>query len=113
MQWWDNLCEITTLCLVLASLTRHQCGVGLNEGFATFVGTMAVDKLFPEWAMWTQFVKDDWANALSLDSMRSSHPIQVEVFSADEVSEIFDAISDLLPQLHEGDRRVRHRARVV
>ena len=25
--------------------------------------------------------------------MASSHPIQVEVFSADEVSEIFDAIS--------------------
>jgi aminopeptidase N len=73
MQWWDNL--------------------WLNEGFATFVGTMAVDKLFPEWDIWTQFVKDDWANALDLDSMRSSHPIQVEVYSADEVSEIFDAIS--------------------
>ena len=36
---------------------------------------------------------DDWALALDLDSMRSSHPIQVEVHSADQVSEIFDAIS--------------------
>jgi aminopeptidase 2 len=69
MQWWDNL--------------------WLNEGFATFVGTMAVHELFPEWDMFTQFVTDDWALALDLDSMKSSHPIQVEVFSADQVSEIF------------------------
>ena len=65
----------------------------MNEGFATFIGTMAVDHLFPDWVVWTQFVKDDWAGALQLDGMASSHPIQVEVFSADEVSEIFDAIS--------------------
>lgn len=36
---------------------------------------------------------DDWAVALDLDSLRSSHPIQVDVASADQVSEIFDAIS--------------------
>ena len=34
MAWWDNL--------------------WLNEGFATFVGTMAVNELFPEWDMFTQ-----------------------------------------------------------
>jgi aminopeptidase N len=34
MAWWDNL--------------------WLNEGFATFVGTMAVHHLFPEWDMFTQ-----------------------------------------------------------
>eukprot|EP01045_Picozoa_sp_COSAG04_P040325 COSAG04_NODE_11728_length_692_cov_0.908938_2_plen_168_part_00 len=43
MQWWDNL--------------------WLNEGFATFIGTMAVDHLFPDWVVWTQFVKDDWAGS--------------------------------------------------
>lgn len=36
---------------------------------------------------------DDWAVALDLDSLRSSHPIQVDVASADQVQEIFDAIS--------------------
>jgi len=36
MAWWDNL--------------------WLNEGFATFVGTMAVHHLFPEWDMFTQVV---------------------------------------------------------
>jgi hypothetical protein len=40
-----------------------------------------------------QFVTDDWAVAMDLDSLRSSHPIQVHVASADQVSEIFDAIS--------------------
>ena len=28
----------------------------LNEGFATFVGNQAVDFLYPNWNIWTQFV---------------------------------------------------------
>lgn len=39
--------------------------------------TYAADKLFPEWGMWEQFVVDDQQAALRLDSLRSSHPIQV------------------------------------
>ena len=45
----------------------------LNEGFATFVGWMAVDNLFPEWKVWTQFVTNDYSNGLALDCLRSSH----------------------------------------
>lgn len=29
----------------------------LNEGFATWVGYLAVDKLFPDWEIWNQYVK--------------------------------------------------------
>jgi aminopeptidase 2 len=65
----------------------------LNEGFATFVGWMAVDNLFPEWKVWTQFVTNDYANGLSLDALRSSHPIEVDVKSPSEINQIFDAIS--------------------
>lgn len=65
----------------------------LNEGFATFVGWMAVDHLFPEWDIWTSFVTDEMLSALSLDALRSSHPIQVPVSSPSEISQIFDAIS--------------------
>lgn len=33
-------------------------------------------KLHPEWSMWEQFITDMQGQALKLDAMRSSHPIQ-------------------------------------
>ncbi|KAJ2783493.1 hypothetical protein GGI15_002573, partial [Coemansia interrupta] len=73
MEWWSEL--------------------WLNEGFATWVGTLAVDHLFPEYHIWTQFLVDDLQRALSLDALRSSHPIQVPVRRSADISQIFDAIS--------------------
>ncbi|KAI8843506.1 peptidase family M1-domain-containing protein [Chytriomyces cf. hyalinus JEL632] len=69
--------------------------IWLNEGFATFVGWMATDFLYPEWQVWTGYVTSVFSRALSLDGLRSSHPINVQVNSATEVMEIFDAISYL------------------
>ncbi|OZJ06731.1 hypothetical protein BZG36_00345 [Bifiguratus adelaidae] len=73
MKWWDDL--------------------WLNEGFATWVGWLAVNKIFPEWDIWTDFVSSEWARGLQLDALRSSHPIQVHVSTPEEVDQIFDAIS--------------------
>ncbi|KAJ3376746.1 Aminopeptidase 2 mitochondrial [Entophlyctis sp. JEL0112] len=73
MKWWNDL--------------------WLNEGFATFVAWFAVDHLFPEWNVWPFFINSEFSQALQLDSLRSSHPIDVEVKSAKAVDEIFDAIS--------------------
>jgi puromycin-sensitive aminopeptidase len=73
MQWWDDL--------------------WLNESFASWMGTKAVDWLFPEWQMWTQFVNMDTNRALSLDGLKNSHPIEQEVKNPAEVSQLFDAIS--------------------
>jgi puromycin-sensitive aminopeptidase len=53
----------------------------------------AVDCLFPDMAVWTQFVTDTQSSALRLDAMRTSHPIQVPILRAEEVEEVFDAIS--------------------
>ena len=53
----------------------------------------ATDRLFPDWALWDQFVYSDVNAALSLDSLLSSHPIEVQVERAEDVDEIFDAIS--------------------
>ena len=55
MEWWDDL--------------------WLNESFASWMGNKAVDWLFPEWEMWTQFVNMDTNRALSLDGLKNSHPI--------------------------------------
>ncbi|KAI8907048.1 peptidase family M1-domain-containing protein [Powellomyces hirtus] len=65
----------------------------LNEGFATFVGWMATDHLFPEWKIWTSFITADYSQGKELDALRSSHPIEVEVQSPSEIIQIFDAIS--------------------
>ncbi len=73
MQWWDDL--------------------WLNESFASWMGTKAVDWAFPEWQMWTQFVNMDTNRALSLDGLKNSHPIEQEVKDPAEVSQLFDAIS--------------------
>lgn len=67
----------------------------LNEGFATWVGWLAVDHLHPDYQVWTQFVTEAVQTAQQLDSLRSSHPIEVPVKDALEIDQIFDAISYL------------------
>ncbi len=73
MEWWTHL--------------------WLNESFASFMSYVVVDELFPEWKFWTRFVMHDHANALQLDSLQNTHPIEVEVHNPNQISEIFDAIS--------------------
>ncbi|KAJ9085937.1 hypothetical protein DSO57_1009263 [Entomophthora muscae] len=65
----------------------------LNEGFATWAGHYAVDKLFPEWDFWTEFVISGVERGLELDAKRSSHPIEVEVKDPNDVNQLFDDIS--------------------
>ena len=68
-------------------------GLWLNEGFATWVSLYSGNAFYPEWNIWQNFVEDNLQAALGLDSLRSSHPIEVPVKRADEVNQIFDAIS--------------------
>ncbi|PCH04577.1 protein of unknown function DUF3358 [Penicillium occitanis (nom. inval.)] len=67
----------------------------LNEGFATWVGWLAVDHFHPDWNVWSQFVAEGVQQASQLDSLRASHPIEVPVKNALEVDQIFDHISYL------------------
>ncbi|ODV80897.1 aminopeptidase 2 [Suhomyces tanzawaensis NRRL Y-17324] len=68
-------------------------GLWLNEGFATWMSWYAVDSLYPEWKVWESYVSDSLQHALGLDSLRSSHPVEVPVKKAEEINQIFDAIS--------------------
>ncbi|PYH92872.1 lysine aminopeptidase apsA [Aspergillus ellipticus CBS 707.79] len=68
-------------------------GLWLNEGFATWMSWYSCNSFFPEWKVWQTYVIDTLQGALSLDSLRSSHPIEVPVKRADEINQIFDAIS--------------------
>ncbi len=65
----------------------------LNESFATFMAFKATDALFPEWRIWEDYLAQTTSAGFALDSLRSSHPVEVPVGNPDEVDQIFDAIS--------------------
>lgn len=73
MEWWSHL--------------------WLNEGFATWVASLALDKLFPQWRVWELFLTGNTAGAFGLDALESSHPVEVPVATARKIDEIFDEIS--------------------
>jgi aminopeptidase N len=81
-QWFGNLVTM-----------RWWTDLWLNEGFASWIEYMAVDHLFPEWKMWTQFAVDEQQTAMKLDALEHTHPIEVEVRHPDEIRTIFDTIS--------------------
>ena len=75
IEWWDQL--------------------WLKEGFASWISFLAVDKIFPEFNIWSQFLTTEKFVALNLDSKLSSHPIEIPdgVNSPAQIDEIFDEIS--------------------
>ena len=81
-QWFGNL--------VTMELWTH---LWLNEGFASYIEYLAVDKLFPKWDIWTQFSNNDLGIALRLDALAHTHPIEITVHHPDEIGEIFDEVS--------------------
>ena len=68
-------------------------GLWLNEGFATWMSWYSCNEFYPEWKVWETFVIDNLQAALGLDSLRSSHPIEVPVHRAEDINQIFDSIS--------------------
>ncbi len=81
-QWFGNLVTM-----------RWWTDLWLNEGFASWIEYLAVDEIFPEWQMWTQFVTDEQQSALRLDALENTHPIEVAVHHPEEIRSIFDTIS--------------------
>jgi aminopeptidase N len=81
-QWFGNLVTM-----------RWWTDLWLNESFASWMSWLAVDQLFPDWKVWTQFIVDEQGLALKLDALEHTHPIEVEVRHPDEIRTIFDAIS--------------------
>lgn len=81
-QWFGNLVTM-----------RWWTDLWLNEGFASWIEYLAVDHLYPDWDMWTQFVANEQQSALKLDALDNTHPVEVPINHPDEIRSIFDAIS--------------------
>ncbi|VDP89472.1 unnamed protein product [Echinostoma caproni] len=73
LNWWDDL--------------------WLNEGFASFIESIGVNHVHPEWGMDEQFLLDDMQKVLTSDSLSTSRPVFQPVYYPNEINEIFDPIS--------------------
>ena len=81
-QWFGNLVTM-----------KWWTDLWLNESFASWMSYLAVDHLFPDWKVWTQFIVDEQGVALKQDALMNTHPIVVQIKHPDEIRTIFDAIS--------------------
>ncbi|CAF4523515.1 unnamed protein product [Rotaria sp. Silwood1] len=74
MKWWNDL--------------------WLNEdNFASWIEFLAVDNVYPEYDIWTQFVSDTLATCMIPDALHNSHPIEMPIQKPTEIDEIFDEIT--------------------
>ncbi|KAL1491457.1 hypothetical protein ABEB36_012054 [Hypothenemus hampei] len=81
-QWFGNLVTM-----------NWWTDLWLNEGFATYMASVAVDHLFPQWNSLEEEGASDVLSVFSFDSLRSSHPVSVPIGDPKEIDEIFDTIS--------------------
>jgi aminopeptidase N len=72
MQWWDDL--------------------WLNEGFATWMASRPAASMKADWHMDVSEALEN-QTALGLDSLKSTHPIHVNVDTPSEIESVFDPIS--------------------
>ncbi|KAL2092098.1 hypothetical protein ACEWY4_011896 [Coilia grayii] len=72
MKWWNDL--------------------WLNEGFASYMQYMSIEKLFPQLDIDNEFLNIRF-RALAKDSLNSSHPVSAVVKTPEQVEEMFDSVS--------------------
>jgi len=72
MQWWDD--------------------IWLNEGFATWMANKPLAAAHPDWNIEVDEAEEN-QQALSLDSLKATRPIHVDVETPSQIDEAFDAIT--------------------
>ncbi len=82
-QWFGNL------------VTMHWwTDLWLNEGFASYMEKVCTNHIFPHWHVWDLYLSNGrYRNAIEIDSLKTSHPIEVELHHPNEINETFDMVS--------------------
>ncbi|KAM0973687.1 hypothetical protein TB1_016191 [Malus domestica] len=83
---WVSLSSFVVLVILHAFRLKVLVLTSLGELFSY------IDILFPEWKIWTQFLRIEVSGGLKLDGLEESHAIEVDINRASELHEIFDAI---------------------
>ncbi|MHB1909222.1 MAG: M1 family metallopeptidase [Nitrososphaerales archaeon] len=73
MKWWND--------------------IWLNEGFATFMSYKIVDRLYPKWDCWGEFLLRFGFQSMNIDKLSLTHPVEVKLKSASEMNDVFDFTS--------------------
>lgn len=72
---------------------KYWDGLWLKEGFATLMSWLAADKLFPDCDGWEKYTAGPLQAALELDSLITSHPVEMEIQDGTEAKQFYDDIS--------------------
>ncbi|XP_059049682.1 aminopeptidase N-like [Achroia grisella] len=80
-QWFGNLVTM-----------RWWTDLWLNEGFATYVEYVGVDRIEPSWNMLESLTRDKM-DLLRSDALKNTSPVSRKVIDASEISQKFDEIS--------------------
>ncbi|XP_018334412.1 aminopeptidase N [Agrilus planipennis] len=81
-QWFGNLVTM-----------KWWTDLWLNEGFATYMASLAVHNLYPKWKTFDEETVSNMMSVFSFDSLKNSHPVSVPIENPKDIKEIFDTIS--------------------
>lgn len=81
-QWFGNLVTM-----------KWWTDLWLNEGFATYIASLGVHNLNPEWDSYNEESLDNILTTFRRDAQISSHPISQPILNTSQIGERFDSIS--------------------